>query len=594
MAGLCGIQIHINGQQTFFLNEKIISKFSGKLRKIVRQEKKRAQIKNSGIHIDDFPGGPFGFELVSRFCYNNATSKITVSNVCLLYCSAVYLEMTEKVSACNLLHQTGTFLEEMFSWSRTDILSCLRSCESIFAFADSSGLIEKLLNTLLAKIAQNSDIFVCSSSSSSSPEATASPFRLSSSTKSTTPEVLGLKRSSSKAFWWFDDLTILPPMIIERFVKLLGTYGNDDTSLILTRFILNYLKASAQSKHSLMTKTHSISEYSRLADTAVYGVISTGQSSFSCRGLFWILRLVSTFGISRDFRTGLERLIGSVLDQATLDDLLVSANDGNSVYDVNLVVRLIRVFVYTYNKEEYMQKTKKVGWLVDKYIREIAPDQNLKVSKFLRVAESLTDCARDCSDGVYRAVDIYLESHPCLSLEERSRLCRCLNFKKLSLEACKELAKNLRIPPRVAVEALAAQTRSTSQRVTDSPALDPSHLNHDQDHAHQSYYASNYYDETMINVPIKRHSQMVMYRGGRPMMNDDMETKFKDYEDEKMISAAEENEMMRLNLERMQMRVIELEKVCKGMKGQMSRMGKSNGRSPLICHAQTKAVPRFC
>ncbi|KAL8105602.1 hypothetical protein AgCh_029414 [Apium graveolens] len=502
--------------------------------------------------------------------------------------------MTEKVSACNLLHQTGTFLEEMFSWSRTDILSCLRSCESIFAFADSSGLIEKLLNTLLAKIAQNSDIFVCSSSSSSSPEATASPFRLSSSTKSTTPEVLGLKRSSSKAFWWFDDLTILPPMIIERFVKLLGTYGNDDTSLILTRFILNYLKASAQSKHSLMTKTHSISEYSRLADTAVYGVISTGQSSFSCRGLFWILRLVSTFGISRDFRTGLERLIGSVLDQATLDDLLVSANDGNSVYDVNLVVRLIRVFVYTYNKEEYMQKTKKVGWLVDKYIREIAPDQNLKVSKFLRVAESLTDCARDCSDGVYRAVDIYLESHPCLSLEERSRLCRCLNFKKLSLEACKELAKNLRIPPRVAVEALAAQTRSTSQRVTDSPALDPSHLNHDQDHAHQSYYASNYYDETMINVPIKRHSQMVMYRGGRPMMNDDMETKFKDYEDEKMISAAEENEMMRLNLERMQMRVIELEKVCKGMKGQMSRMGKSNGRSPLICHAQTKAVPRFC
>lgn len=186
-----------------------------------------------------------------------------------------------------------------------------------------------------------------------------------------------------------------------------------------------------------------------------------------------------------------------------------------------------------------------------------------------------------------------MQSHPCLSVEERTRICRCLNFKKLSLEACKELAKNPRIPPRVAVEALAAQSRSTSYRITDSPALDPSHLNHDHAHA-QSYYPSNYYDQTMINIPIKRHSQMVMYRGGRPMMNDDIDTNFEDDEDQGMISVAEENDMMRLNLERMQRRVMELEKVCKGMKGQMSRMGKNNGRSPLICQAQTKAVPRFC
>jgi hypothetical protein len=31
------------------------------------------------------------------------------------------------------------------------------------------------------------------------------------------------------------------------------------------------------------------------------------------------------------------------------------------------------------------------------------------VSKFLAVAESLPDSARDCYDGVYRALDIYLE-----------------------------------------------------------------------------------------------------------------------------------------------------------------------------------------
>jgi hypothetical protein len=50
-----------------------------------------------------------------------------------------------------------------------------------------------------------------------------------------------------------------------------------------------------------------------------------------------------------------------------------------------------------------------VGRLVDKYLGEISPDQGLKVSKFLAVAESLPDSARDCYDGVYGALDIYLE-----------------------------------------------------------------------------------------------------------------------------------------------------------------------------------------
>jgi hypothetical protein len=52
---------------------------------------------------------------------------------------------------------------------------------------------------------------------------------------------------------------------------------------------------------------------------------------------------------------------------------------------------------------------RKVGRLLDKYLGEISPDHGLKVSKFLAVAESLPDSARDCYDGVYRALDIYLE-----------------------------------------------------------------------------------------------------------------------------------------------------------------------------------------
>lgn len=538
MPELCDLQIHVNAQQTFFVNEKIISKYSGRLKKVIKQEKRRTQIKNSGIDIDDFPGGADGFELVSRFCYNHGKITVTVSNVSLLHCCAVFLGMTEKVSPCNLLQQTETFLEGMFYWSWNDILLSLKSCESFFSYADSSGLLEKLIGALLAKFAQNSDIILIapSFSSSSSPETT-SGFQFSSSTKNTPQSIR--RRSSSKA-WWFDDLSILPPKIIEKVIKSLGAYSTENNSLVLTKFLLHYLqKTAVHRKGSLNSR----SEYGSLADTVAYGVILLGKTAFSWRGLFWILRVVSGLGLSRDCRIGLERLIGGMLDQATLDDLLVCGHDGG-VYDVNLVLRLIRVFVS--DDGVSAQKMKKVGRLIDKYLGEVSPDQNLKISKFLGVAESLPDSARDCFDGVYRAIDIYLQSHPTLSFEERSRLCRCLNYEKLTLEACKDLAKSPRIPPKIAVQALASQSQQCTIPTT---------------------------QEFVYESPIKSHAQMVLYNS---------------FDAE---SVSEENEDMRLNLQRMQWRVVELERACRKMKGEMSRMARNKiATSP----GNNRALPRLC
>jgi len=51
----------------------------------------------------------------------------------------------------------------------------------------------------------------------------------------------------------------------------------------------------------------------------------------------------------------------------------------------------------------------KVGDLMDKYLVEIAADTHLRPSRFLALVESLPDYARECDDGLYRAVDIYLE-----------------------------------------------------------------------------------------------------------------------------------------------------------------------------------------
>ncbi|XP_050275839.1 BTB/POZ domain-containing protein At3g19850 isoform X2 [Quercus robur] len=528
------LQIHINGEQKFFLNE-IVSKYSARLKKMIDQEKRRTKTKKLGIEIDDFPGGANGFELVCRFCYNNGKISITVSNVSLFYCCAVFLGMTEKVSTCNLLQQTETFLAGMFYWSWIDILVCLKSCFPIFAHADSSGLVQKLISALLVKIAQNSDTnFITSSSSSSSSPETASGYRFYSSSKST-PDLI--KSSSSSKAWWFEDLAVLPPNIIEKVIQSLGAYGPDNNSLILTRFLLHYLKTAAQSK--AINQLYSKCEYGGLADTAIHGVVTVGKEAFSCRGLLWVLRIVSGFGLNKDYKVGLEKLIGGMLDQATLDDLLVSGHD-RAVYDVNLVLRLIRAFV---NSDEIsIHKMKKVGRLIDKYLGEISPDQNLKISKFLGVAESLPDSARDCLDGVYRAIDIYIQSHVSLSIEERSRLCGCLNYEKLSLAVCKELAKNPRIPPRIAVQALISQQSKVPKEL-------------------------DYYN----NLSTSSTTQMVLYNDAENFL--------------------EENEDMRQNLTRMQWRVVELEKECREMKGHMSKLVRHN---VMTIPSHNRTLPRLC
>ncbi|XP_057773966.1 BTB/POZ domain-containing protein At3g19850 [Salvia miltiorrhiza] len=524
MSEMCDLQIHINGQHTFFLSERILSKYCGKLRKIIKQEKRRTQIRSSGIDIAQFPGGPAGFELVSRFCYSNGAVPISVSNAALLHCCAVFLGMTEKVSLFNLLTQTEEFLEGIFYWSWSDVVTSLKSCEPFFDYAETCGLVEKLMCALLAKIAQNSDVnflSVSSSSSSSSPETASSP-------------------SSRKPWaWWFQDMTALNPRIIHHFLKALGSYGAENNNLVLTRFLLQYLKSNAGVRPTP-------AEYGGLADTAVHGVVLIGKSAFSCRGLFWVLKLVSGFGISRESRAALERLIGGMLDQAKLDDLLVSGGGGGGggVYDVNLVVRLIRLFVYHYDNMS-MERMVKVGFLIDMYLGEIGPDPTLRFTKFLAVAESLPDCARDSFDQVYRAIDIYLQAHPSLSLEERSRLCRCLNYEKLSLEACKDLAKNPRIPPRIAIQALSSQRTNVQSE-------------------------SSEFDDESGNKKGKDY-QLVVYK------NEETETE----------SSSEDKEEMKTNLERMQWRVVELEKVCREMKGQMARMVK-------LAPQHNRPLPRLC
>jgi len=153
-----------------------------------------------------------------------------------------------------------------------------------------------------------------------------------------------------------------------------------------------------------------------------------------------------------------------------------------------------------------------------------------------------------------------MQSHPALSLEERTALCRCLNYEKLTLEACKDLAKNRRIPPGVAVQALASQQCKLQISKPAAPAkdgrADPSRT-----------------PRRIVRAGTRARSASVDLDGG-----------------------SDEKELLRLNLQRMQSRVVELERACKEMKGQMSKMAKGKSSfGAASCH-QTggRGLPRLC
>lgn len=133
------------------------------------------------------------------------------------------------------------------------------------------------------------------------------------------------------------------------------------------------------------------------------------------------------------------------------------------------------------------------------------------------------------------------QSHPGLSGEEVAKLCRCLNYEKLTLESCKDLAKSRRIPPGIAVQALVSQ-RSKLQMATTTAAT---------------------ITTTTTTAPYSPAAAP-----------DD-----------------EEKEQLRQEMQRMERKVKELEKTCTSLKGQMMKMAKkslshgsiSRGGMPKLC-----------
>ncbi|XP_057781053.1 BTB/POZ domain-containing protein At5g48800-like [Salvia miltiorrhiza] len=430
---------------------------SGRMRKLVA-EHREADV--SKIELLSLPGGAESFELAAKFCYG-INFEITAANVAQLCCVSDYLEMTEEYSKNNLGSRAEEYLDSVVCKNLEMCVVVLQQCENLLPLADELQIVVRCIDAIASKAC------VEQIASSFSRLEYSSSGRLHMS-----------KQPKCEGDWWIEDISVLRVDLYQRVITAVKCRGVRPESVGAS--LVNYAEKELIKKSSLWNQPNQAavdpvsgaSSHERLVVETIVSLLPVEKFAVPITFLFGMLRSAVMLDCSVACRLDLERRIGSQLDIATLDDLLIPSfrHAGDTLFDVETVHRILVNFSQMDDSDEDMDEESvfesdspsspsqtalfKVSKLVDNYLAEIAPDANLKLNIFVAIAETLPAHARTVHDGLYRAIDIYLKAHQALSEPDKRKLCKLIDFQKLSQEAGVHAAQNERLPIQSIVQVL--------------------------------------------------------------------------------------------------------------------------------------------
>ncbi|KAH9571110.1 hypothetical protein CY35_02G075600 [Sphagnum magellanicum] len=459
------------GGLSFSLHKFPLVAKSGRIRKLIANSEDSAA---NQLELPDVPGGAEAFDLAAKFCYG-INFEITPSNVAVLRCAAEYLEMTESFGENNLVSRTEAFLSEVVFRNLADSIAVLHNCENLLPLAEELLIVSRCIEAAATKACRE-QISNGLNHSGFGDSGRSDKFKLSFS--SNTPY------KASLADWWVEDLSVLRIDFYQRVLAALRSKGmrGDTIGAALMHYAHHSLKGLKRKQNVRSeirppkikvheSATSSEHEQRILLETIV-SLLPSERNAVPCSFLFSLLRTAIILDTTVACRLDLETRIGMQLEQATLDDLLIPSFSytGDTLFDVDIVQRIAVNFLQQdegddlqvphpmYDSEgggsPSQSAIMKVAKILDSYLAEIAPDANLKLTKFIVLAEILPEYARVVDDGLYRAIDIYLKAHPALAEPERKKLCKLMDCQKLSQEACTHAAQNERLPVQVVVQVL--------------------------------------------------------------------------------------------------------------------------------------------
>ncbi|KAG4981020.1 hypothetical protein JHK85_034978 [Glycine max] len=410
----------------------------------------------------------------AKFCYGYRV-ELTARNVVSVHCAAEYLEMTDEFGEGNLLSKSESFFHKNTLRNWKDCILALQSSEPVLPKAEKLHLVGKCLNALSMMVCTDPSLFGW-------------PMMMYGSFQSPGGSILwngintGARIRSSESDWWFEDISYLSVSLFERLIKTMQARGIRPENLAgaIMYYSRKHLPGLGRWHGGQGGKARTVASFSLTPATVDQRVLLESIEKFLpdkkgksyCRFLLGLLRVALILNVSQTCKDSLERRIGMQLELATLDSLLIPTySDSDALYNTECIEQIVHYFISTESNltpfspssrdlqasaspSSSSESLRKVAKLMDSYIAEIASDVNLKPGKIRRLAEALPESSRLLHDGLYRALDIYFKAHPWLSDREKEELCNIIDYQKLSIHACAHASQNDRLPLRVVLQVL--------------------------------------------------------------------------------------------------------------------------------------------
>ncbi|KAF8712803.1 hypothetical protein HU200_028575 [Digitaria exilis] len=567
------------GEQSFHLHKFPLLSKSGLLERRIREKIDKGE-DSWVIDLSDIPGGSKAFELAAKFCYG-VKFEMTAANVVHLRCAADYLEMTEEMSEGNLIAQTENFLTQTVLRSWKDSVKALQTCDDVLDIAERLQIVKRCVDSIATRSCSDPDLFGWPVAQYGGPMQSPGGSLLWNGIST------GARPRNSSPDWWYDDVSCLSLPLYKKLISAMEYRG------ISQEIIVGSLNHYAKRRLPGLNRRKSISDVSNsLSMTALTSIPSEDDQKYlleeidrllpfqrgvaSCKLLFGLLRTAIFLKASPSCLSNLERRIGMQLDKASLEDLLIPniSESVETLYDVDCVQRIVEHFLAMDQEaggaspglgedgqilaSPSLVPITMVAKLIDGYLAEVAPDENLKLPKFRSLAAAIPDYARPIDDGLYRAIDIYLKAHPNLSESDKEELCRVMDCQKLSLEACTHAAQNDRLPLRVIVQVLFFEQLQLRNSIAEclmiSEPLDGGGVS-----------------RQLAGLSVDEHHRTA----GWPL-------------------ATRENQTLREGMDTMKQRVAELEKECTAMRQDIERLGRSRSAGKSRFPFALTAKPQVC
>ncbi|KAL9461265.1 hypothetical protein AB3S75_004294 [Citrus x aurantiifolia] len=429
------------GDVKFYLHKFPLLSKSARLQKLVSATNDE---NSDEMLIQDIPGGPAAFEICAKFCYG-MTVTLNAYNVVAARCAAEYLEMYETVEKGNLIYKIEVFLNTSIFRSWKDSIIVLQTTRSLLPWSEELKVVSHCLDSIATKASIDTSKVEWSYTYNR---------RKLPSENGNDPHWNGMRKPQSvPKDWWVEDLCELHIDLYKRVISTIKTKERVSADVIgeaLNAYALQRLPGFGKG----MIQNGDVTKYRSLVETIMW-LLPTEKGSVPCGFLLKLLRAAIMLECGETERTELMRKIGQQLEEATAADLLIRAPSGDTtVYDVDTVQSLVEEFLAC-EQNAYSDLS-----LENEFQKIRSPRMTSDASK-VKVAKS--------HDGLYRAIDMYLKEHPGISKSERKRICRLMDSRKLSVEACMHAVQNERLPLRVVVQVLFfEQIRATASAAGNS------------------------------------------------------------------------------------------------------------------------------